>query len=245
MTTPLKSDIDLFFEDPAMEPAQAGNPETPPEGTAAPCRKYGILYHLRRSADNCYQMGEPWPGVMCILAGIDLCAGFYAGTKENLFGKKLNKKAVNERWKFAVGSRYRAYIQNFFPGTSNQFATDIYGLRNTLMHSFGVVSTPPLKYRYVVDTQNPNIILDTISSGSSQIKVVNFHALKTCFEGSLINYRNCLGEAPNATSFQTMFNSNGWMLTFAYPSPAQVNPSFGPGLSGQGIILIAAGASGV
>jgi hypothetical protein len=111
---PIKSDVQLFFENPLTNPVVAGNPAIDPTGAHRPCRKYGILYHLRRNAQCCFETdhatGEiraPWPGAMCVMAGIDLLASFHAGTNEMRSGKtKLRGIKKSEHWRYAVGTRF-------------------------------------------------------------------------------------------------------------------------------------------
>ena len=61
------SNIELFFEDPLAPPR--------PRPTF-----YGVLYLLRRDIITCFNNVAEWPGIMAILAGIDLLGKFYVGS---------------------------------------------------------------------------------------------------------------------------------------------------------------------
>ncbi|RZA01145.1 MAG: hypothetical protein EOP47_11770, partial [Sphingobacteriaceae bacterium] len=61
-----------------------------------------------------------WPGVMCILAGIDLLGKYLAGDDVNS----------------SVSERFRNYYEKYF---DNKHEYEIvYQLRNSMLHSFGL-----------------------------------------------------------------------------------------------------------
>lgn len=108
----LSSNIELFFEDPSTPPR--------PRPTF-----YGVLYLLRRDIITCFNNVAEWPGIMAILAGIDLLGKFYVGSD--------NTRLVSVR------ERFTSFL-NYFDDISEREKEIIYQLRNSLLHSFGLYS---------------------------------------------------------------------------------------------------------
>jgi hypothetical protein len=90
------------------------------------------LYVLRRDIFTCFGINPNdiklelnnkaiWPGVMGIMAGIDLLAKFYEGCDKN--GK--------------VRERFKKFLEEYM-GISEDNSETIFQLRNSLMHSFGL-----------------------------------------------------------------------------------------------------------
>ena len=110
--------IELFFKDPHVPTDVPGD--------------FSTLYLLRKDAWKCYGCDPSngsattlvlFPGAMTVFCGIDLLAKFY----ESDAGK--------------VGDRFKNYVRKFFPSGSDpvvDIPTHIWGLRNSLMHSFGM-----------------------------------------------------------------------------------------------------------
>ena len=120
----MSSSVDWFFCD----------PRTAPNGPDIVSQ----LYLLRRDIDTCFGLnpttGERlnyqalWPGVMGILAGIDLLGKFFAGNDAS-GGKGLG----------TVANRFTHFLKCSL-GLSDQDANTLYQLRNSLLHSFGLYS---------------------------------------------------------------------------------------------------------
>src|SRR5689334_11965232 len=113
------ADINSFFMAPSTPPVVPG--------------VLSQLYLLRRDISTCFSIDPDnggqlstqalWPGVMAICAGIDLLGKFLAGN-DDIGG---------------VGPRFRTFLTTFF-GISQNEATTVYQLRNSLLHSFGLYS---------------------------------------------------------------------------------------------------------
>lgn len=137
------TNLELFFEDPTKPPYLAGEAWTDPRNAARIGRKFGTLYHLRRNIDHCFgdlspgsEVPAPWPGALCIMAGIDLLSILFAG--------EANNKRVSgdhpQKWKYSNEGRFTEYVKRFFQESEQQHADKLWILRNTLMHCFGVYS---------------------------------------------------------------------------------------------------------
>ncbi|MGC4043220.1 MAG: hypothetical protein QM758_05405 [Armatimonas sp.] len=124
------NEANFFFRSPRLEP---NSPEVVSQ-----------LYLLRRDIDACFGIdpntGSPinfrtiWPGVMAILAGVDLLGKFLAG--DDTQGQ--------------VGIRFRDFLEKYF-GLSSTDSEIIYQLRNSLLHSFGLYSETKTKtYRFTL-----------------------------------------------------------------------------------------------
>jgi hypothetical protein len=110
--------MELFFKDPHAPNEVPGEVST--------------LYILRKDAWKCYGCDPEtctettmvlFPGTMTVLCGIDLLAKFYLSDDP---GK--------------VRDRFTRYVNDFFPSaeTEPDLGKHVYGLRNCLMHSFGM-----------------------------------------------------------------------------------------------------------
>ncbi|MGE7776580.1 hypothetical protein ACQKLP_17770 [Chitinophaga sp. NPDC101104] len=118
MTPLIKEKFEFFFRHPTISPKGGLD------------NNFSTLYLLRRDVAMCFGFNpnngtklEPgyqalWPGVMGIFAGIDLLSKFAEGDSK---GK--------------VGERFQNYISRYI-SRSNAF--EIYGLRNSMLHSFGL-----------------------------------------------------------------------------------------------------------
>ncbi len=108
--------MDLFFKDPHVPSEVPGEMST--------------LYLLRKDVWKCYGCNPDdcsettrvlFPGAMTVFCGIDLLAKFYQSDEGR------------------VGDRFKQYVEAFFPsGKEQDLPKHIYGLRNSMMHSFGM-----------------------------------------------------------------------------------------------------------
>ncbi|HMR42306.1 MAG TPA: hypothetical protein PKC40_00665 [Saprospiraceae bacterium] len=97
---------------------------------------YSILFLLRRDIKTCFGINPNdnskityealFPGVMAIMAGIDLLAKFYHGNDTTQNGE--------------VGKRFKNYVKIYLVNKNEDEAKIIYQLRNSLLHSFGLYS---------------------------------------------------------------------------------------------------------
>jgi hypothetical protein len=110
--------------------------------------KFSNLCLLRRDINTCFgkNPNDPnttlsfsalWPGTMAILAGIDLLAKFYSGDDNQSKSK----------------TRFKNYTEEYIDRT---FFEEIYQLRNSLLHSFGLHSSDNAGnfYRFVLNQEN-------------------------------------------------------------------------------------------
>jgi hypothetical protein len=124
---------DIFFEQPSSNRRSPG--------------EFGTLYRLRRdiffcmgtdpSTQHTIPYAALWPGIMAIMAGIDLLAKFYEGCDQ------INK----------AGPRFQTFINRYFKPLSPGDQETVHHLRNSLLHSFGLFSEARngKKYRFVLD----------------------------------------------------------------------------------------------
>jgi hypothetical protein len=113
--TQIEKDITIFFQDPRDFASQQGIKST--------------LYLLRRDTCQCFgfdpnsykkiEFQALWPAVMGVMAGIDLLAKFMCGDE------------------IGVGVRLRNYVIKYI---DENISEELYQLRNSLMHSFGLYS---------------------------------------------------------------------------------------------------------
>jgi len=185
MSDALTQQISKFFEDPAVE-------HLPPY-------QYSVLYLLRR--DIAYCMGDDpssvkalFPGVMGILAGIDLLAKFYAGSDTQ-----------------SVGRRFRRFVRQYFGPLSSREQEILYQLRNALMHSFGL---------YAYDGRRKRSYRFELCDGSGPLLVpaaddwfrIHIRTLYELFEGAIAAYREDLQQdGALQDHFEAMFPRYGWI----------------------------------
>lgn len=228
-TNPIKTDVQLFFESPGTSPASAGNPAIDPTNSGRPCRRYGILYHLRRNAQCCFETDQttgeiraPWPGAMCVMSGIDLLASFHAGTNEMRRCKQLKGIRKSECWRYGVGSRFKRLLTHV-AGIPPKDADVIYAFRNTLLHSFGVHDKPRANRFRLIAEASAGPLVQTVGAKLYCINLVELHRT---FESVMItNYEHLLTNgqpgSPIQKAFQTMYQDYGWMFVFSTaPTPS-------------------------
>jgi hypothetical protein len=181
-------EISLFFEDPKRFRPSPG--------------VYGILFLLRRDINSCLGAEEgmskrserriEWPGVMAILAGVDLLAKFLAGN--DVHGQ--------------VGPRFLEFVRRYFhlPASEQQI---IYQLRNSLLHSFGLYSPGKkgVSYRFRLTACGGPPLVRNLGSDIYQVDVFTLHE---CFERAVEEYhRDLLADAVLRANFSRMFPNYG------------------------------------
>lgn len=177
MNNTLSENIELFFEDPSKEPR--------PRPTF-----YGVLYLLRRDIATCLPNVAEWPGIMTIMAGIDLLGKFHAGND-------------NHR---NVGNRFISFLSYFDNITENEKKV-IYQLRNSLLHSFGLYSVDREGnvYRFTLSTVYPQLVRQ--DGEDCYISVLD---LRDNFELSVKNYyKELINNEELQSKFGMMFPKYG------------------------------------
>lgn len=196
------TEYDLFFLDPSVDPS------TNPSGQNI----FSNLYLLRRDIYHCYgfdiktktklkcQVQTIWPGVMAIMAGIDLMAKFHSGNDK-----------INES-----GPRFQCFIKQYISLNESEI---LYQLRNSLLHSFGLYS-----YRQKLNKQtdqeeiigewhfklatNPNSQLVVVESKDHyRIDVLALHSL---FEESIALFKKEYPTLNSYTKFRHYSDLYGW-----------------------------------
>lgn len=170
----IAAEIRVFFMDPWDRP-----------GDGAP---YGVLWALRRDIRVClgYDANSPdktapvtgfqvlWPGVMCIFAGVDLLAKFWAGSDSTKPGE--------------VGQRFRDFLQSYSHLRAEE-AQVVWELRNSLLHSFSVRSPGETPKHTFVLTADKKGRRGSVNSESNGRHVVDIRTLHDKFEGAVARYR--------------------------------------------------------
>jgi len=179
MDNTLSENIELFFEDPLTPPR--------PRPTF-----YGVLYLLRRDIDTCFTNVAEWPGIMAILAGIDLLGKFYVGSDDTRI--------------FSVRSRFITFL-NYFDDISEREKEIVYQLRNSLLHSFGLYSEDRRGnvYKFTLSRVYPQFIRQ--EEENCYISVLD---LRECFELSIKKYYEDLKKDTELQlKFERMFPKYG------------------------------------
>ena len=194
------TDIDLFFEDPAIPPTPSG--------------EYSVLYLLRRDIKTCLGIDPNtgnsidrivwFPGAMAILAGIDLLGKFLAGCDDT---------GGNE-WRKKVGGRFRAFVKKYFKPISSGDEETIYQLRNALLHSFGLYSekrsgTVCRIYKFGLNREGGPLVAPAPSGGDNYL--IDVLTLHNKFETAIERYRADLKASKNDLQgyFKLMFPKYG------------------------------------
>jgi len=171
------SNIEIFFED----------PQTPPRPLPT---SYGVLYLLRRDIITCFDNTAEWPGIMAMLAGIDLLGKFYEGNDD--IGR--------------VCKRFISFL-NYFDNISQKEKEVIYQLRNSLLHSFGLYSEDRRGnvYKFTLGKVFPQFIKQ-----DGDRYYVNVLKLRGYFNLSIKNYYEDLKKSTDLQSkFEKMFQRYG------------------------------------
>lgn len=158
------------------------------------------LYLLRRDIDMSFGInpnnGERLehsillPGVMCIMAGIDLMAKFLLGNT----GK--------------VGDRFVAFCNKYISGTNSQL---LWLLRNSLMHSFGLyIKRGEREYRFILTRfDDPNTLFAVDNDGHYWVSI---DQLKAAFDRSVTLFHNdVVSNKTDRRLFSEMFEIYGIM----------------------------------
>ncbi|HEY9684285.1 MAG TPA: hypothetical protein V6C86_22085 [Oculatellaceae cyanobacterium] len=192
----LNDRLDFFFRDPTTEPViQPGN------------NRFSNLYLLRRDINTCFASAAIWPGVMGIMAGIDLVAKFHAGTDVT-----------------GVGDRFRTFVDQYITHDAPNSEV-IYQLRNSMLHSFGLYSkrnVPAAQraaagferqdYAFLLrgNPQAPGAIVtllnqhpvQTVGAAPNPVRIlvtdyqIDVHALRQAFDGAMAAYRQDIENTP-------------------------------------------------
>lgn len=159
---------------------------------------HSTLYLLRRDASLCFgydpnnnqkiQFEALFPATMAILAGIDLMAKF------------VYRDLPNE-----VRERYIKYVSKYI---DNSFQEEIYQLRNSLLHSFGLYSeTRSGKIYHFVLTKGLDRLIVQASEKSYLVDIVG---LWKKFESSIEDYhQDLIYSADLQQVFSDMFPKYG------------------------------------
>ena len=189
MTSKLHSQITFFFRSPQ---------ETPQTTTDM---QYSTLYLLRRDIFTCFGINpnhrtgnEPttyqalWPGIMALMAGIDLLAKF----------------AYDDTGKVSV--RFRRFIREYIDSNNEN---EIYQLRNSLMHSFGLYSEDKGNiYRFILG--GPTEKKGVVHRRSSELYYINIFELHNLFESSIPPFQSMvLSKEYPAGRFEKMLSKYG------------------------------------
>ncbi len=121
-----------------------------PKNGIQPPNDYGVLYLLRRDVYRCLGYNTDtwtidrdsiiWPGTMTILAGVDLLGKFFKG--DDSFN--------------GVGQRFMGYYDKYIDNKNSEI---IYQFRNSLLHSFGLLSKTKTKtYSFTVSAVRDRLV---------------------------------------------------------------------------------------
>ena len=174
MTPQFENKISFLFRSPSDAP-QSG------EG------HFSNLYLLRRDICSCLGQNPNefgthaargyltesfqaiWPGVMSILAGIDLLAKFAYGDADG-----------------QVGRRFKRFVLEFISPNDEV----LYQLRNSLLHSFGLYAIKGNnEYRFLLSTSQNDDVLFHMQGSFHYVNVLHLHHL---FEVSIPKFRESL-----------------------------------------------------
>lgn len=179
----------FFFRSPGEPPLSGIN------------QRMSNLYLLRRDILTCFGLnpgnGEPlqhdykalWPGVMAIMAGVDLLAKFAYGDAQ-----------------YEVGKRFGQWTRHYL---TNQYETPIYQLRNAMLHSFGLYSeTSKGIYRFTLTPGYPGQVL--VVQASEENYVVNITRLREEFEQGVGRFHEDIAQGVHKqATFLSMFDKYG------------------------------------
>lgn len=170
---------DLFFQDPKAHDRNQG--------------RYSTLYLLRRDISMCFgidpstetpiQYQVLFPGVMAILAGIDLLAKFYCGSDR-----------INE-----VGKRFKSFVVEYI---DSKYSEELYQLRNSLLHSFGLytVARKNRKYNFILHQGYDALVI----TNDNLNYFVSVHLLRMQFELAVKRFR---GDIDGSEELKRQFDS--------------------------------------
>jgi hypothetical protein len=174
------SNTDIFFRNPSEPPQLPG--------------EFGILYLLRRDVRTCFDNEAVWPGVMAILAGVDLLGKFHAGNDQS----------------GGVGDRFRSFVHDYFTGLTVDDEETVFQLRNAVLHSFGWYSEGRggRVYRFLLARQGTQLI----RAVGGDVYVMDVVTLCDQFETAVGAYETDVRQNQDSrTRFDAMFVKYGSM----------------------------------
>lgn len=179
--------IELFFQ----EPSASINPPN----------NVSNLYLLRRDIRACYgfdpntnlkmenQIIAIWPGVMAIMAGIDLLSKFYSGEDSN------NKSR----------ERFLTYVSKYIDNRNQEV---LYQLRNSLLHSFGLYSESfsgnIYKFNLGINYQSELVIV------KKPYYLIDVNELRIKFEYSIELFKTEYSKLESFKKFILISEKYGW-----------------------------------
>ena len=210
--------LNLFFESPTIEPAAAGVPDTSGALMLGTCKRYSTLYLLRRDVDRCLTANPPiyWPGIMAMLAGIDLMAKLYDGDDKTTGG--------------AIGTRFKKFVEDQMSAGDGDA---MWKLRNAILHSYGVYfeeSPPPpppggfvgsamlamipKRFRLTASNAPAAPAGSTLFNTAGLVVEIDVQALTTSFAAAVTSYETLIRTttAEQPTKFEPMFDKYGWLF---------------------------------
>lgn len=138
-----------------------------------------------------------WPGLMSILAGIDLLGKYLAGDDINT----------------SVSDRFKKYYKSYFDNKDE--SEIIYQLRNSMLHSFGLYSftcknqIKTKEYFFTLTVSDDNTI---VTYGPNNRYTITIIALCNAFEISISKYlENLNNDKVLQSKFEKMFPFYGGM----------------------------------
>ncbi len=161
---------------------------------------FSNLSLLRRDINTCFgkNPNDPsikieyiaiWPGTMGILGGIDLLAKFYCG----------DDSFENSR------SRFIKYTEKFI---DSKYKEELYQLRNSLLHSFGLFSKGKnsKEYKFILTRSKGFLIKRKDLSNSYCVSVDNLHEK---FEASITEFKKIYSSLESFQNFESLFKKYG------------------------------------
>ena len=169
-----------------------------PKTSIQPPNNFGVLYLLRRDVYRCLGYSTNtwtidresiiWPGAMTVLAGIDLLGKFYKG----------------EDSRNGVGPRFKDYYVKYIDSQNSDI---IFQLRNSLIHSFGLLSKTKTKTYSFSVSANRDRLVEQYSETSYKI---DLFTLWDRFEESVEKYKiDLMNNDLLKTKFEAMYKFYG------------------------------------
>jgi hypothetical protein len=182
--------LELFFKDPHVPSEIPGD--------------FSTLYLLRKDAWKCYGCDPEgcvettkvlFPGAMTVFCGVDLLAKFYQGDVGQVTG------------------RFKRYVQDFFPASRAlpDLSHHVYGLRNCLMHSFGMrdrlKASGQVTYGIKADQEDSTLLVELKQGEWYVIDIVTLHQE---FEASVGEFKkHVLRDSGSHQVFSDMWDRYG------------------------------------
>lgn len=171
----IEKELEFFFQDPKIQ---------------IEVNEASILHLLRRDVYRCMgytKVNEEqklikdenvapilWPGIMAVLAGIDLLGKFYAGDDNNN----------------GVHRRFTAYCRKYIDSENSEV---IFQFRNSLLHSFGLFSkTKDVTYHFQLTALHKELVTVIPVNSTFNYYRIDLYTLWDEFENSIEKYREDL-----------------------------------------------------